>query len=72
MQNGNGADSFQNKAGYEPQPHGGGKRDMESGNAVISSLFTPFFRKRHRWALYQRHHYDRSMLSHRVELSRFV
>lgn len=32
----------------------------KSGNAFISSLFTPFFRKSHRWALYQRRYYDRN------------
>ena len=31
----------------------------KGGNAFISSLFTVLFLKSHRWALYQRHCYDR-------------
>ncbi len=48
MQNGDGTDDFQYKIGFIPSQHDGGKPDANSGNALISSLFMPFFPKIHR------------------------
>jgi hypothetical protein len=58
VQKGNGTDSFQNKTGIPQDYDHGGKQVSQSGNAFISSLFMPFFRESHRWALYQRRYYD--------------
>ena len=41
MQNGNGADSFQNKTGFLPAQHSGSKTVAQSGNAFILSLLRP-------------------------------